>query len=131
MQYPAWVTGARTDISKILSLVLRHKPEKLGLELDPAGWVSVESLLRGLAASATPITEAQLRDIVRESDKQRFALSEDGLRIRANQGHSVRVELGYAVASPPPMLFHGTIDRVLESIRRDGLVQGARHQSRR
>jgi putative RNA 2'-phosphotransferase len=72
-----------------LSLVLRHKPEEMKLELDDAGWVEVDALLLGFAARGTPLTRKELEDIVRTSDKQRFALSEDGLRIRASQGHSV------------------------------------------
>jgi putative RNA 2'-phosphotransferase len=99
----------------------------MGLELDAAGWTSIEALLRGFAANGTPITQEQLRKLVRESDKQRFALSDDGLRIRANQGHSIEVDLGYAAASPPSCLFHGTVDRFLASIQQLGLVRGERH----
>ena len=114
-------------LSKLLSLVLRHKPERMGLTLDEAGWVDVESLLQGFANSGMPITRAELDAVVHTSDKQRFAFSEDGLRIRASQGHSVEVELGYAPANPPPVLFHGTVEKFLESIRTDGLVRGERH----
>jgi putative RNA 2'-phosphotransferase len=114
-------------LSKFLSLVLRHEPHKAGLTLDSAGWVEVDVLLRGCAAAGVPITRAELDAIVAQSDKQRFALSEDRARIRANQGHSVEVELDYAAAQPPEVLYHGTADRFLESIRAQGLLKGRRH----
>jgi putative RNA 2'-phosphotransferase len=116
-----------TELSKLLSLVLRHEPEQMGLVLDEAGWVSVESLLLGFANHGTPISRQQLDELVRDSDKQRFALNADGLRIRANQGHSVAVALGHATATPPARLFHGTIGAFLDSIRNQGLVRGKRH----
>ena len=114
-------------ISKFLSLVLRHKPEEIGITLDEAGWVGVETLLSACAKHRFPITRQQLETVVATSDKKRFALSEDGSRIRANQGHSVEVELGYAPAQPPEILYHGTADRFIESIRRQGLMKGKRH----
>src|SRR3712207_2426466 len=97
--------------SKFLSLVLRHEPERVGVTLDDAGWVAVDDLLDGCRRNGHPITRAALEEIVRTSDKQRFALSEDGSRIRANQGHSVPVDLGYAPAVPPDVLYHGTAER--------------------
>ena len=114
-------------LSKFLSLVLRHEPQKAGLVLDSAGWVEVDALLRGCAAAGVAITRGELDAIVAQSDKQRFAFSEDRTRIRANQGHSVEVELDYAPAQPPDMLYHGTADRFLESIRSQGLLKGPRH----
>ena len=113
--------------SKFLSLVLRHEPGRAGLVLDAAGWVAVDELLRGCAAAGRPLTREQLETLVRDSDKQRFAFSPDGQRIRANQGHSVEVELDYAPRTPPDLLYHGTATRFLASIRADGLVKGARH----
>jgi putative RNA 2'-phosphotransferase len=113
--------------SKFLSLVLRHQPDKIGIRLDEAGWVAVEELLAGCSRTGHAITPDQLREIVRTSDKQRFALSDDGSRIRANQGHSVEVDLGYEPAAPPEVLYHGTADRFLDSIRAQGLVKGKRH----
>lgn len=114
-------------ISKFLSLILRHEPEKAGLTLDSAGWVSVEDLLRGCASAGRPISRGELEEVARSSDKQRFAFSPDGLRIRANQGHSVEVRLDYAPRTPPEVLFHGTATRFLASIRAQGLVRGERH----
>ena len=113
--------------SKFLSLVLRHQPEAAGVALDDAGWVAVDALLAGCAAAGTPITRAELDAVVRTNDKQRFALSEDGTRIRANQGHSVEVELGHAPADPPAVLYHGTSTDALPSIRAVGLERRNRH----
>ena len=120
-------TKQATHISKFLSLVLRHEPERIGITLDPAGWVAVAELLEGCRRAGQHITPDELREIVRTSDKQRFALSDDGDRIRASQGHSVEVELGYEPATPPEVLYHGTAEKYLDSIRRQGLVKGARH----
>ncbi len=116
-----------TKISKFLSLVLRHQPESIGITLDEAGWTDVNTLLAASARNNMTITESDLREVVAGSDKQRFAFSDDGLRIRANQGHSVEVELGYEPATPPEILYRGTVDRYIESIRRQGLIKGNRH----
>ena len=114
-------------ISKFLSLVLRHQPETIGLALDAAGWISVEELLTACRKHGTVITPEQLQHVVASNDKQRFSFSEDGLLIRANQGHSVEVELGYEAAMPPAKLFHGTAERFLASIKEHGLLKGQRH----
>jgi len=113
--------------SKFLSLVLRHQPEKIGITLDSAGWVDVATLIDAMAKHGKPLTELQLRHVVETSDKKRFALSEDGRRIRASQGHSVEVELGYEPTTPPDVLYHGTVERFLPSIRSGGLQKGQRH----
>jgi putative RNA 2'-phosphotransferase len=115
-----------TRISKLLSFGLRHDPGALGLTLDTAGWTSVDDVLAALARSGEPITRDDLAEIVRASDKQRFALSADGARIRANQGHSVAVDLGLAPREPPARLYHGTVDRFVASIRARGLLPGER-----
>jgi putative RNA 2'-phosphotransferase len=114
-------------VSKFLSLVLRHQPEKVGLALDREGWVSVSRLLEALEAHGLHLTPDELGEVVRANDKQRFSFSPDGLSIRANQGHSVEVALGYEPSEPPPTLYHGTAERFLASIRRQGLVRGRRH----
>lgn len=114
-------------ISKFLSLVLRHQPEKIGLTLDRAGWANVNELLAACAANGIGLTQAELASVVRNNDKQRFAFSADGLQIRASQGHSVEVELDYQPAVPPPLLYHGTVDRFLASIKANGLLRGNRH----
>jgi putative RNA 2'-phosphotransferase len=113
--------------SKFLSLVLRHRPELIGITLDRAGWVGVEELLEAAARHGVRLTREELLRVVRENDKRRFALGDDGRTIRASQGHSVGVELGYEPAEPPPALYHGTTARNLPSIRERGLTRGARH----
>ncbi len=120
-------TKETTRISKLLSLVLRHAPEKIGLTLDSAGWVGVRELLDALAQHRFPVSLAQLEEVVATNTKKRFSFNEDGSRIRANQGHSVEVELGYAPSVPPDMLYHGTVEKFLESIRAKGLIKGERH----
>jgi putative RNA 2'-phosphotransferase len=114
-------------ISKFLSLVLRHQPEKVGLTLDNEGWVSVSELLPAFEAHGLPLTLGELQEVVRSNDKKRFSFSPDGLFIRASQGHSVTVELGYEPKLPPPILYHGTAGRFLSSIRQQGLIKGRRH----
>ena len=112
--------------SKFLSFVLRHKPESIGLELDPNGWVPLDNLIEK-AAPEMPLDRDLILEVVRSSDKQRFALSRDGDRIRANQGHSVKVDLELKSKDPPPVLFHGTATRFLDSIMEQGLRPGQRH----
>ncbi len=111
--------------SKKLSYVLRHAPESIGITLDGAGWVPVTELLAALAARGWGVAPEQLERVVASSDKQRFALS-DG-RIRANQGHSVPVQLGLPPSTPPAELFHGTVSRALPAIWAEGLARGNRH----
>ncbi len=113
--------------SKFLSLVLRHEPQRIGITLDSAGWVSVDELLAACEAHGMPIPLPVLQEIVSTSDKQRFALSEDSKLIRANQGHSVEVNLQLPPTPPPEILFHGTVEKFLDSIRREGLRKGERH----
>ena len=112
--------------SKFLSLVLRHRPERIGITLDSAGWVAVDELLAAARRSGFPLDRATLERVVAENDKRRFAFSADGARIRASQGHSVGVDLGLAPQAPPDVLFHGTAARFLESIRCEGLKAGSR-----
>ncbi|WP_084718070.1 RNA 2'-phosphotransferase [Streptacidiphilus carbonis] len=113
--------------SRFLSLILRHDPGRVGLTLDPAGWVGVSDLLAALAACGRPLTRAQLDLVVERNDKQRFAFDPTGTRIRASQGHSVPVELGYEAAEPPALLFHGTHPQALDAIRAEGLRPMNRH----
>lgn len=118
---------AMTHRSKLLSLVLRHSPQTIGLQLDSAGWAHTDELLACLACSGKPMSLAQLQAVVADSDKQRFAFSEDGRHIRANQGHSVAVELQLAPSAPPDTLFHGTATRFLDAILAQGLTRQQRH----
>lgn len=119
-------TRSLGSLSRFLSLILRHKPEVVGLQVDDAGWVTIDNLLIGCRANGRNVTRDEIAEVVRTSDKQRFALSEDGLRIRAQQGHSVDVELGYQTSRPPTILFHGTVAKFLPAIRGEGLKRGAR-----
>ena len=113
-------------VSKFLSLVLRHDPGKIGLTLDAAGWAEVDELIAAAARSGVEIDRETLARVVAENDKQRFALSADGGRIRANQGHSVTVDLGVEPRTPPELLYHGTASRFLDSIRASGLHAASR-----
>src|SRR5262249_15064497 len=114
-------------ISKFLSLALRHSPAKYGLRLSQSGWASVEELIEPSRQRGIEFTLEELQNVVASNDKQRFSLSEDGLSIRANQGHSIEVELGYAPTAPPDVLYHGTAERFMASIKKQGLIKGKRH----
>ncbi|HYH80149.1 MAG TPA: RNA 2'-phosphotransferase [Longimicrobium sp.] len=113
-------------VSKFLSLVLRHDPGKIGLKLDATGWADVGELLAGAARAGVRLDRETLARVVAANEKQRFALSDDGTRIRANQGHSVEVDLGLEPRTPPEVLYHGTATRFIESIRRSGLHSAGR-----
>jgi putative RNA 2'-phosphotransferase len=114
-------------LSKSLSKTLRHQPERIGVQLDDAGWCNVEELLDAYARKGTNISRETLDEVVHTNDKQRFSFNEDGTRIRANQGHSVEIELGYEPAIPPEILFHGTPQQFVETITRQGLKKMNRH----
>ena len=116
-----------TRHSKFLSQYLRHQPEKLGLTLAPGGWVAVAELLAACATHGHPLTRAELEAIVTGSDKQRFAFDETGQRLRAQQGHSVPVDLQLLPAVPPAVLYHGTVPVALPAIGREGLRPMRRH----
>ena len=112
-------------VSKYLSKHLRHQPERIGLTLGEGGWVEIETLMAAAAAHGFRFTREELDHVVATNDKRRFAI--EGTRIRASQGHSVEVELGYSPAAPPATLFHGTAQRSLGPIFQSGLVRGRRH----
>ena len=116
-----------TRASKFLSLILRHEPDRVGLKLGDAGWVGVKELLQAVNRHGVSLTLDQLAHVVATSDKKRFAFSEDGRRIRANQGHSIAVDLRYQPQVPPEFLYHGTAIRFLPGIRRHGLQRMQRH----
>lgn len=113
--------------SKFLSLILRHEPGRVGLKLGDGGWVGVEELLKAVNDHGTTLTLDQLKHVVATNEKKRFAFSEDGLRIRASQGHSVEVDLQYNAQTPPEILYHGTATRFIDSIRKHGLLKMQRH----
>ena len=112
------------ELSKHLSYVLRHRPDAIGIELDENGWTSVDALI---AKSPKAFTPEIIVCIVENNDKKRFILSADGKRIRANQGHSVKVDLDLKPLQPPRVLFHGTAERFLQPILREGLTKMKRH----
>lgn len=116
-----------TRTSKFLSLVLRHRPETIQLELDENGWTNVQELLQKINLHAFELTLSELKTVVANNTKQRFSFSDDQVRIRANQGHSLNVDLGLQARIPPQVLYHGTASKNLESIRQSGLIKGQRH----
>lgn len=113
--------------SKFLSLILRHNPAQIGLRLDPQGWANVTELIeKANQARKRPITLDDLKEVVANDNKQRYSFSPDGLSIRANQGHSINIDLGLQPLDPPAVLFHGTASRFLDSIMQQGLVSKSR-----
>jgi putative RNA 2'-phosphotransferase len=114
-------------VSKFLAKYLRHAPHELGLTLRPGGWVPVDDLLDAAAKHGFPIAYDELIECVETNDKERFSFAESGDLIRANQGHSVEVDLGLEEKEPPEVLYHGTVERLLPSIRAQGLRKGKRH----
>ncbi len=112
--------------SKFLSLVLRHQPEEIGLQLDEHGWASVEELITKMNAKAVVVDMAMLETIVATNDKKRFVFNDDKTRIRASQGHSIEVELDLQPTEPPAILYHGTTGKYLASILQMGLQKQAR-----
>lgn len=113
--------------SKYLSKHLRHQPERLGLRLASGGWVSVDELLAACARHNFPLTREELEEVVARNDKQRFSFDETRRLIRANQGHSVEVNLELEPKEPPTLLYHGTGERSLELILMNGLRKMSRH----
>ncbi len=104
--------------SKFLSFVLRHNPGEIGLQLDPEGWAQIEELIE---KAPRPLSHELIKEVVATNDKKRFALSKDGLYIRAVQGHSLIVDLGLEAVEPPEFLYHGTAKRFLSPIMQEGL----------
>jgi putative RNA 2'-phosphotransferase len=110
-----------TRISRKISLVLRHQPEAIGITLDENGWANVKELLTRMSATGYPMKRDDLMVIVRDNDKQRFSFSADGRRIRANQGHSIDIDLQLEAVLPPEKLYHGTATTSVEAIMKSGL----------
>lgn len=117
---------SQKEQSKYLSLVLRHQPEAIGLTLSNDGWADINELIAKSNRLGFAFSVESIADIVATNDKQRFKLSEDKKKIRANQGHSIHVDVGLAKKAPPEILFHGTATRFLESIKDQGLIPGSR-----
>lgn len=113
------------DTSKYIALILRHKPEVIGISLDEHGWADVEELIAGI--SKTQIFNMdKLEQIVAEDEKQRYSFNEDKTLIRANQGHSIPVDVELDEAEPPEELWHGTGEKYVSSIDEQGLIPKSR-----
>ena len=116
-----------TEISKFLSFVLRHSPDAIGITLDLEGWTDIAALIAAAAKDGKQLDRDLIQAVVTISDKKRFAISEDGLRIRAMQGHSTEsVDINYVEKVPPEFLYHGTATRFLDAIRKEGLLPASR-----
>lgn len=113
------------DISKFISLILRHKPETIGITLDEHGWANVDELLAGISKT-TSIDMNLLEKIVAEDEKQRYSFNKDKTLIRANQGHSIPVDVELKKATPPDVLYHGTGEKYVSSIDKEGLIPKSR-----
>lgn len=124
----AQMTQSKSDIKlgRFLSLVLRHEPQAAGISLDEHGWADVRALLSGVAHTGRSIDMETLERIVRENNKQRYAFNEDHTKIRANQGHSLQVDVELTALPPPRYLFHGTATQFQAKIQREGIQKMSR-----
>lgn len=113
--------------SKFLSLVLRHKPETIGIDLDENGWIDIDLLIQKVNEHGRKINRKELYFIVENNSKKRFALDETTNKIRANQGHSLNINLGFEAIQPPEILYHGTAQRFEDSIINSGIEKRNRH----
>ena len=114
-----------TDTSRFISLILRHKPETIGITLDEHGWANVKDLIEGIKKTR-PFDMDMLEEIVRTDNKQRYSFNEDKTLIRANQGHSIPVDVELTKAVPPDILYHGTGEKYVSSIDKEGLLPKSR-----
>ena len=108
-------------LSKFLSLILRHRPEVVNLNMDENGWVNLEELIEKMNAHGKPVNLAAILEVVKNNDKQRFKIDDAGQKIRANQGHSKKVDLALQPQNPPATLYHGTATKNLTAIQKSGL----------
>ena len=115
----------KIETSRFISLVLRHKPEVIGIKLDRHGWAKVSELIAGVNKTH-PLDLEMLEEIVRTDDKQRFSFNEDKTLIRANQGHSIKVDVQLEAKIPPDILYHGTGEKYVNSIDQEGLLPKSR-----
>lgn len=116
---------SKQEISKYIALILRHRPEAIGITLDEHGWADVAGLIAGIARTY-PFTEADLEEIVRTDSKQRYSFNADHTLIRANQGHSIPVDVELPEVQPPEFLYHGTGEKYTASIEMQGLIPKSR-----
>lgn len=113
-------------LGKFLSLILRHHPDSIGIKLDENGWADVGELLRGMKRAGHSIDNDTLERIVKENEKKRYSFNEDHTKIRANQGHSLKINMEFTPKEPPELLFHGTASRFLADIRKKGITKQSR-----
>lgn len=116
----------KKTIGKFLSLVLRHEPSKIGITLDDNGWADVEELISKCAKHRVSFTRKELDEIVETNNKKRYSFNDEGTKIRANQGHSIAVDLEFTAIEPPMFLYHGTADRFISSIEAMGVKKMSR-----
>lgn len=121
LQQQKGIIMSDTSLGKYIALILRHKPEVIGITLDEHGWASVDELIAGISKTRR-FDRQMLERIVAEDNKQRYTFNEDGTRIRASQGHSISVDVELETAVPPPILFHGTGRKSVASIEESGLL---------
>lgn len=114
-----------TNISRYISLILRHKPETIHITLDEHGWADVKQLIEGINQTY-PFNMEQLEEIVKTDQKQRYSFNKDKTKIRANQGHSVPVDVELEKVIPPDYLWHGTGQKYVSSIEKQGLLSKSR-----
>ena len=107
--------------SKFMSKVLRHSPERIGVTLDKNGWLEISALIKGAKNKGKDISISDIEYIVANNDKKRFEFSEDKNKIRACQGHSIKIDLGLEPVIPPDVLYHGTAIKTVEYIKKDGI----------
>lgn len=119
-------TSSDVKLGRFLSLVLRHDPDAAGISLDEHGWADVQELLNGVRRSGRQINLETLERIVRENNKQRYSFNADHTKIRANQGHSLQVDVELTAVKPPRYLYHGTASRFLPAIQREGIKKMSR-----
>ena len=120
------MSDSHKNISKFLSLVLRHKPEEINLQLDSNGWADTDELIEKLNHRGFNINFELLEEVVTANDKQRFSFNEDYSSIRANQGHSVDIDLALTTVKPPETLYHGTVAKFIDAIKTQGLQKMSR-----
>lgn len=117
----------RTKISKFLSLILRHAPGTVGLRLEENGWVNVDELIAACAKNGRALTREEIEEVIETNDKKRFSFNPNRTRIRANQGHSIEIEIEFEKRTPPEILYHGTAEKNVKSILERGLQKMRRH----
>lgn len=114
------------SISKYMSLILRHKPEVIGICIDEHGWANVEKLIQGIAKNNPGFNMEALEEIIKTDNKQRYSFNDDKTLIRANQGHSIQVDVELEEKEPPNVLYHGTGEKYVTSIDKNGLIPKSR-----